>query len=347
MSNLANNMIGSMANRTANVKFGKSLDNQNKKIRGDASLSALKLSLNAVENSNAMNEIDLAKIVTKPQIRVHFNEQEIDDLAQSIKEVGLVQPIVLSKEKVDGKYTGKYTLICGEKRFRAVQKNGSFKIKAVVVNEEDEKKLVAMQIVENLQRSDPPAVDFGTGISNIIKANSIGVEELSKMLGMKSSMVYYWNTIGEKLTDIEKDTFQDMSANFLTKFINFKKEYFKTGNNLPEKVLAECQKRLAELAALGAEKNTKDARVELIRELFDSAVAKAKKQKAKDAREKLAAEATDNDVESVIGKKISLSWKKIDKKEPDLSLAVNEYCVKHKISLEDAVVEALQELVTR
>ena len=103
--------------------------------------------------------IKTADIEVKPQIRREFSEEDIESLAQSLKEHGLLQPILVAKKPEGG-----YLLIAGERRLRAAKKLGWFTIPAIVVALKDEQKLKIIQLIENIQRKDLNLVEKANGI---------------------------------------------------------------------------------------------------------------------------------------------------------------------------------------
>ncbi|BAT71605.1 chromosome partitioning protein, ParB family [Thermosulfidibacter takaii ABI70S6] len=103
--------------------------------------------------------IKVSDIEVRPQIRREFSEEDIASLAESLKEHGLLQPILVA-EKEDGRFL----LIAGERRLRAAKKLGWFTIPAIVVNLKDEQKLKVIQIIENVQRKDLNLIEKAAGI---------------------------------------------------------------------------------------------------------------------------------------------------------------------------------------
>ena len=99
--------------------------------------------------SSSIGEIEIAKIHANPnQPRHDFNEEALQELADSIKELGVIQPITLRKESDDS-----YMIIAGERRFRASQLAGKATIPAYILNANDEDTM-EMALIENIQRED-------------------------------------------------------------------------------------------------------------------------------------------------------------------------------------------------
>src|SRR5665647_310649 len=99
------------------------------------------------EVSSSINEIEISKIVANPyQPRTSFDEEALNELAASIKEIGIIQPITL--RKIDG---NQYQIIAGERRFRASKIAGLTSIPAFIRTADDEG-MLEMALVENIQR---------------------------------------------------------------------------------------------------------------------------------------------------------------------------------------------------
>ena len=116
------------------------------------------------------------------QPRKNFDDEKIDDLAESIKEHGVLQPIIVSKK---GDY---YQIIAGERRWRASKKAG-LKTIPVIVREYDEKKTREVALIENLQRQDLNAIETAKAIKELMDEHSLTQEEISKTLGKSRSAI--------------------------------------------------------------------------------------------------------------------------------------------------------------
>ena len=139
--------------------------------------------------------IELAKIrPNKNQPRLDFYDESIKNLARSIKESGLVQPLVV--REVDGSYE----LIAGERRLRALKYLGYTKIEAII-NNQDDKTSANMALVENLQREDLSAIEEAEAYDNIIKKLGYTQDELANIFNIsRSSISKYENGINLALT---------------------------------------------------------------------------------------------------------------------------------------------------
>jgi len=131
-----------------------------------------------------IDEIELSKIEANPfQPRTNFDEESLKELAESIKEIGLIQPITL--RKIDG---NKYQIIAGERRFRAAQLAGLDAIPAYVRKAKDEG-MLEMALVENIQREDLDAIEIALSYQRLLEELEFTQEELSTRIGKKRSTI--------------------------------------------------------------------------------------------------------------------------------------------------------------
>ncbi len=131
-----------------------------------------------------INEIDLTKIEANPfQPRTNFDEETLKELAESIKEIGLIQPITLRKISDD-----KYQIIAGERRFRAAQIAGLESIPAYIRKAKDEG-MLEMALVENIQREDLDAIEIAVSYQRLLEELEFTQEELSTRVGKKRSTI--------------------------------------------------------------------------------------------------------------------------------------------------------------
>lgn len=116
------------------------------------------------------------------QPRKNFDDDKIEDLAESIKEHGVLQPIIVTKK---GDY---YQIIAGERRWRASKKAGLKTIPAIV-RDYDEKKIREVALIENLQRQDLNAIETAKAIKELMNEHDLTQEELAKTLGKSRSAI--------------------------------------------------------------------------------------------------------------------------------------------------------------
>jgi ParB family transcriptional regulator, chromosome partitioning protein len=136
------------------------------------------------KNKNSTNKIDISKIYpNKKQPRKNFEEKEIKELSESIKNQGLIQPIVV--REISG---GMYEIIAGERRWRACQLAGLHSINCVVMSADD-KSVYELALIENIQRENLNVVEEAKAYKNLIELNGIRNEELSKKIGKSSSHI--------------------------------------------------------------------------------------------------------------------------------------------------------------
>ena len=132
------------------------------------------------------NKLTLDEILpNKNQPRKNFDEDRLDDLSNSIKERGVIQPIIVRKS---AKQTDKYEIIAGERRWLAAKKAGLHDI-PVVVTEADDLKSLEFAIVENVQRHDLNPLEEALGYKRLIDEFSYDQEKVSKFIGKSRSYI--------------------------------------------------------------------------------------------------------------------------------------------------------------
>ena len=153
-------------------------------------------------------EIQLKDIFVKEQVRTKFNDDSIKDLAKNIEINGLIQPLVLYHEK-----SGRYRLICGERRYRALSFNKAEKAPCFVLENKTEEELMAIQFSENSSREELHWIDKADGILNYQIATDASERKIQAALGISKSEVHRSLLIAKmpthmkeaaKLFDIEK-----------------------------------------------------------------------------------------------------------------------------------------------
>ena len=132
------------------------------------------------------NKLSLGEIIpNKYQPRKNFDEEMLNDLSNSIKERGVIQPIVVRKSNSE---TSKYEIIAGERRWLAARKAGLHDI-PVVVTEADDLKSLEFAIVENVQRHDLNPLEEAQGYKRLIDEFSYDQEKVSKFIGKSRSYI--------------------------------------------------------------------------------------------------------------------------------------------------------------
>lgn len=112
-----------------------------------------------------------------------FAESDLEDLAQSIREHGIVQPIV-----VRGAAPGRYEIIAGERRWRAAQRAGLASV-PIIVRDVDDRVALELAIVENVQRSDLSPIEEASGYQKLIDDHQYSQNELAQVIGKSRSHV--------------------------------------------------------------------------------------------------------------------------------------------------------------
>ena len=129
-------------------------------------------------------ELDVAKIKPNPyQPRQHFSEESIDELAASIKQLGIIQPLTVRAIE-----DGTYELIAGERRLRAAKKAGLANV-PTFVREADTEAMLEMAIVENVQREDLNPIEVALGYQRLIDEVGLKQEKVADKVGKSRSAV--------------------------------------------------------------------------------------------------------------------------------------------------------------
>jgi len=205
-------------------------------------------------NKDSTIEIELSKLKQNPyQPRLEIKEEEIEELAASIKEQGLIQPIAVTP--ATGK-TGYYYIIAGHRRVEAHKLLQKEKIKAVVLKEIDDEKLMALSLIENMQRKNLDVIEEAIALKNAL-LHFKTIEKLSKALGYNNSL------IGKKISilklnrmiidDIKenKTTSDVVALNMLNKLPNelqyrYYKEFLEKGRGWLKEAVKNFKKQKSE-----------------------------------------------------------------------------------------------------
>ena len=131
-----------------------------------------------------MAEIAIADIIPNPtQPRTQFDEEALDELADSIRQLGIIQPVTVKKST-----DGKYIIISGERRWRAAQR-ADLTVLPAYIREVDDENLHAMALVETIQRQDLNAIEIALGMQRLIDECHLTQDALSEKVGKKRSSV--------------------------------------------------------------------------------------------------------------------------------------------------------------
>ena len=132
------------------------------------------------------NQLSIGNLMpNKYQPRKIFDENNLEELINSIKERGMIQPIIVRKSAVD---TSKFEIIAGERRWLAAQKAGLHNV-PVVITEADDLKSLEFAIVENVQRQDLNPLEEAQGYKRLIDDFSYDQEKVSKFIGKSRSHI--------------------------------------------------------------------------------------------------------------------------------------------------------------
>ena len=118
----------------------------------------------------------------KEQARKIFDEESIDELANSIKEYGVIQPIIVTKK---GKY---YEIVAGERRWRASKRAGLTEIPAII-REDDERRNKEISLIENIQREDLNPIEKARGIKVLMEEYDLTQQRVADILGKSRSSI--------------------------------------------------------------------------------------------------------------------------------------------------------------
>lgn len=134
--------------------------------------------------SSSINEVELSAITPNPnQPRTHFDEEALDELATSIRELGVISPITLRKNE-----DGSYQIIAGERRYRAAKMVGLKTIPAYIKTAADEQ-VMEMALIENIQREDLNAIEIALTYQRLMDEYSLTQERMSQRVGKKRATI--------------------------------------------------------------------------------------------------------------------------------------------------------------
>ena len=140
-------------------------------------------SATSASNSAAETKLPIEDIVPKPnQPRIHFNETELRELSESIQEHGVLQPLLVRK------HGNGYEIIAGERRYQASKLAGLEELPVIIKDVNDEE-MLALALIENLQRSDLNPVEEAKGYRQLIDASGMTQEALSRAVSKSRSAI--------------------------------------------------------------------------------------------------------------------------------------------------------------
>jgi len=137
-----------------------------------------------IQTKSSSEKIPIHFVYANPsQPRKNFNQELLNELSVSIKEQGIIQPILVRKKSED-----KYEIVAGERRWRAAQLAKIHEVPVIILNIDDKKSL-EFAILENIQRSDLNGIEEALGYDNLVKKFGYSQETLSKILGKSRSHI--------------------------------------------------------------------------------------------------------------------------------------------------------------
>lgn len=134
-------------------------------------------------DGQAVSDVDIKKVVPSPlQPRKVFTEASIEELADSIKQHGIIQPLIVRE------VNGKFELIAGERRWRASSHLGS-KTVPILIRQASDQDVLEMALIENLQRADLNAIEEAAGYSRLAKEFDMKQDQIAKQVGKSRASV--------------------------------------------------------------------------------------------------------------------------------------------------------------
>lgn len=119
----------------------------------------------------------------KDQPRKNFDDDKVDQLAKSIKEYGIIQPLIVFKEESN------YVIIAGERRWRAAKKCKLEKVPVVILEKKSDKRILELSLIENIQREDLNSIEVAIGYKSLIEDFSLTHDDLSNRIGKSRTSI--------------------------------------------------------------------------------------------------------------------------------------------------------------
>ena len=142
-------------------------------------------SINDLQRISNSLEISIDKIRVNPkQPRTNFDTNEIENLSQSIKDLGIIQPITVRKVDPEN-----YEIISGERRFRASKKAGLKSIPCYIKGVDNETDILKMSLVENVQRIDLDPIEIGLTYERLINDYNLDIDSITRLVGKNRSTI--------------------------------------------------------------------------------------------------------------------------------------------------------------
>ncbi len=136
-----------------------------------------------IQENDILKNVNILEVEpNREQPRKQFDQDALEELSESIKTYGLIQPIIVSKRE------DYYEIVAGERRWRASKLAGLKKI-PVIIRENDERKNKEIALIENIQREDLNAYEKAVGIKNLMQDYNLTQEQVAKILGKSRSTI--------------------------------------------------------------------------------------------------------------------------------------------------------------
>ncbi|MEG2251344.1 MAG: ParB/RepB/Spo0J family partition protein [Bacilli bacterium] len=134
------------------------------------------------DKNTSLMSINRIKANTK-QPRKNFDKDKIDTLANSIKQHGIIQPLLVKRDK------GNYIVIAGERRWRAAKKIGLMQVPVIIMEDIDDKKILELSLIENIQREDLNPIEEAFAYEELKSKFNLTQEQLSERIGRSRTAV--------------------------------------------------------------------------------------------------------------------------------------------------------------
>ncbi len=222
---------------------------------------------NKNETNNSIQKINISQIVPNPsQPRKNFKDEELKELSSSIKNQGLIQPIIVKPTD-----DNQFQIIVGERRWRACQLNGMHEVDCVI-KEIDEKSILEAALIENIQREDLNVIEEANAYKGLIDIKGISNENLAKLIGKSPSHVSNILRLLELDTKIQEMVIQgDLSMGHARALIGVPDAINKAKEIIEKKLsVRQVEKITSEFKNNKTKKTSKDPNiVDLEKELSD------------------------------------------------------------------------------
>lgn len=179
------------------------------------------------DSKSKFNFISLDSIEVGDQPRKNFDEESLRELSESIKQVGILQPLLVVRHN-DG-----YKLIAGERRWKAAKMAGLREVPAIILDNSSELNLRAIQLIENLQRQDLNPIEEAKAFQDLIKNHSLTHEKLAEILG--KSRAYVSNAL--RLLNLEASVLELVAKGLIS--VGHAKVLVSVSNSVAQKSLAK------------------------------------------------------------------------------------------------------------